>query len=207
MRAQMDAVLDTSRKVDGAPTTLASLGFDWISMDDGQVCTTAQLTTLDGERQRTENLQPNILLLGRGNHHPVSSSQILSPDFLKNFSTVMSLRRHACTHHAPCVGLIHCADFAIAYTGTCSCHRTSPNSCWTTTSIFYSFLEMRNVKGGKNATAQRGVHLTPPSQHAQSAKQAASDACSPAVQPPTRGSTLDALPLPQHRGAAGMVRD
>lgn len=39
MRSQMDAVLDTSRKVGGVPTTLASLGFDWISMDDGYVDT------------------------------------------------------------------------------------------------------------------------------------------------------------------------
>jgi hypothetical protein len=34
IRAQMTAVLDTSRSVDGKPTSLASLGFDWISMDD-----------------------------------------------------------------------------------------------------------------------------------------------------------------------------
>jgi hypothetical protein len=35
MRAQMSAVLDSSRTVNGKPTTLASLGFSWISMDDG----------------------------------------------------------------------------------------------------------------------------------------------------------------------------
>jgi hypothetical protein len=35
MRDQMAAVLDKSRKVNGVPTSLASLGFDWISMDDG----------------------------------------------------------------------------------------------------------------------------------------------------------------------------
>ncbi|CAK0910658.1 unnamed protein product [Prorocentrum cordatum] len=35
MRAQMAAVLDKSRSVDGKPTSLAELGFDWISMDDG----------------------------------------------------------------------------------------------------------------------------------------------------------------------------
>ena len=33
MQSQMAAVLDTSRKVGGVPTSLASLGFDWISMD------------------------------------------------------------------------------------------------------------------------------------------------------------------------------
>ena len=31
METQMMAVVDSSRKVDGKPTTLASLGFDWIS--------------------------------------------------------------------------------------------------------------------------------------------------------------------------------
>ena len=50
------------------------------------------------------------------------------PDFFEKTFQLSCLRRHACTHHAPCVGLIHGADFAIAYTGTCSCHRTSPNS-------------------------------------------------------------------------------
>ena len=35
MRAQMAAVTDTSRSVNGKPTSLAALGFDWVSMDDG----------------------------------------------------------------------------------------------------------------------------------------------------------------------------
>ena len=34
MRDQMAAVTDKSRLVNGKPTTLAELGFDWISMDD-----------------------------------------------------------------------------------------------------------------------------------------------------------------------------
>eukprot|EP01051_Picozoa_sp_SAG22_P017158 SAG22_NODE_2581_length_2419_cov_1.480603_1_plen_159_part_00 len=33
MESQMAAVLDKSRTVGGVPTSLASLGFDWISMD------------------------------------------------------------------------------------------------------------------------------------------------------------------------------
>lgn len=33
METQMAAVVDTSRKVNGKPTTLASLGFDWISYE------------------------------------------------------------------------------------------------------------------------------------------------------------------------------
>eukprot|EP00729_Bicosta_minor_P002093 gene2093-11945_t len=48
MRSQMDAVLDTSRKVGGVPTTLASLGFDWISMDDGwQKCNCSTRGSVD----------------------------------------------------------------------------------------------------------------------------------------------------------------
>jgi len=48
MRAQMDAVLDSSRKVNGVPTTLASLGFDWISMDDGwQKCNCSTRGSID----------------------------------------------------------------------------------------------------------------------------------------------------------------
>ena len=35
MRAQMRAVADKSRNVHGKPTSLADLGFSWISMDDG----------------------------------------------------------------------------------------------------------------------------------------------------------------------------
>ena len=35
MRTAMKAVLDKSRTVGGVPTTLASLGYDYISMDDG----------------------------------------------------------------------------------------------------------------------------------------------------------------------------
>eukprot|EP01047_Picozoa_sp_COSAG01_P058322 COSAG01_NODE_6858_length_3467_cov_3.421021_5_plen_132_part_00 len=35
MRAAMHAVLDKSRSVGGVPTTLASLGYSYISMDDG----------------------------------------------------------------------------------------------------------------------------------------------------------------------------
>ena len=35
MRTAMHAVLDTSRSVQGVSTTLASLGYDYISMDDG----------------------------------------------------------------------------------------------------------------------------------------------------------------------------
>ena len=35
MRTAMHAVLDKSRSVGGVPTTLASLGYDYISMDDG----------------------------------------------------------------------------------------------------------------------------------------------------------------------------
>ena len=35
MRATMHAVLDKSRLVAGKPTSLASLGFDYVSMDDG----------------------------------------------------------------------------------------------------------------------------------------------------------------------------
>lgn len=35
MRAQMRALLDKSRTVDGVPTSLAELGFNYVSMDDG----------------------------------------------------------------------------------------------------------------------------------------------------------------------------
>jgi|EP01047_Picozoa_sp_COSAG01_P030797 hypothetical protein len=35
MRAQMHAVVDMNRTVGGQPASLASLGFNWISMDDG----------------------------------------------------------------------------------------------------------------------------------------------------------------------------
>lgn len=48
MMAQMDAVLDKSRLVNGKPTSLAELGFDWISMDDGwQRCNCSVRQDLD----------------------------------------------------------------------------------------------------------------------------------------------------------------
>eukprot|EP00041_Stephanoeca_diplocostata_P006679 m.91082 g.91082 ORF g.91082 m.91082 type:complete len:157 (+) comp16486_c0_seq3:56-526(+) len=48
MRAQMIAVLDKSRMVNGVPTSLAELGFDYISMDDGwQQCNCSVRQDLD----------------------------------------------------------------------------------------------------------------------------------------------------------------
>jgi len=48
MRATMDAVLDKSRSVGGKPTTLASLGYDYVSMDDGwQQCNCSTRQAID----------------------------------------------------------------------------------------------------------------------------------------------------------------
>lgn len=48
MHAQMVAAVDKSRMVDGKPTSLADLGFDWISMDDGwQQCNCSVRQDLD----------------------------------------------------------------------------------------------------------------------------------------------------------------
>ena len=53
MRAQMKAVVDTSRTVNGKPTTLASLGFDWVSMDDGwQKCKCSTPGSIDSSLPR-----------------------------------------------------------------------------------------------------------------------------------------------------------
>jgi alpha-galactosidase len=56
MRAQMVAVLDKSRMVDGQPTSLASLGFDWVSMDDGwQKCNCSTSGSLDPSLPKCPN--------------------------------------------------------------------------------------------------------------------------------------------------------
>eukprot|EP00039_Didymoeca_costata_P027722 m.19038 g.19038 ORF g.19038 m.19038 type:complete len:663 (-) comp6470_c0_seq1:97-2085(-) len=56
MRGQMHAVLDTSRTVGGKPTTLASLGFDYISMDDGwQKCNCSTPGSVDPKLPQCPN--------------------------------------------------------------------------------------------------------------------------------------------------------
>ena len=48
MRAAFHAVLDKSRSVGGKPTTLASLGYDYVSMDDGwQQCNCSTRQAID----------------------------------------------------------------------------------------------------------------------------------------------------------------
>ena len=48
MRAAMVAVLDKSRSVNGTPTSLASLGYDYVSMDDGwQGCNCSTRQAID----------------------------------------------------------------------------------------------------------------------------------------------------------------
>jgi hypothetical protein len=48
MKQAMHAVLDKSRTVNGTPTALASLGFDYVSMDDGwQQCNCSTRQAID----------------------------------------------------------------------------------------------------------------------------------------------------------------
>lgn len=57
MVSQMLAVLDKSRLVDGKPTSLAELGFDWISMDDGwQQCNCSTRQDEDPDLPKCPNL-------------------------------------------------------------------------------------------------------------------------------------------------------
>lgn len=57
MRAQMVAAVDKSRTVKGKPTSLAELGFDYISMDDGwQECNCSTRQDTDPSKPKCPNL-------------------------------------------------------------------------------------------------------------------------------------------------------
>merc|ERR1719384_2608156 len=57
MVAQMVAVLDKSRLVDGKPTSLAELGFNYVSMDDGwQKCNCSTRQDVDPTLPQCPNL-------------------------------------------------------------------------------------------------------------------------------------------------------
>ena len=56
MEAQMRAVVDKSRLVDGRPTSLAELGWDLVAMDDGwQKCNCSSRGDLDGSLPKCGN--------------------------------------------------------------------------------------------------------------------------------------------------------
>ncbi|CAK9045411.1 Alpha-galactosidase (Alpha-D-galactoside galactohydrolase) (Melibiase) [Durusdinium trenchii] len=78
MIAQMDAVLDQSRSVDGKPTSLAQLGFDWISMDDGwQRCNCSVRQDLDPTLPTCDG---NLCFGGHCSWHDASGRPRVRPD-------------------------------------------------------------------------------------------------------------------------------
>lgn len=78
MQGQMEAVLDRSRLVDGKQTSLAELGFDWISMDDGwQHCNCSVRQDLDPTLPRCDG---NLCFGGHCSWHDGRGMPIVRKD-------------------------------------------------------------------------------------------------------------------------------
>jgi len=78
MRVQMVAALDKSRLVDGRPTSLAELGFDWISMDDGwQRCNCSVRQDIDPSLPQCDG---NLCFGGHCSWHDKSGMPVVRKD-------------------------------------------------------------------------------------------------------------------------------
>ncbi|CAJ1351080.1 unnamed protein product [Effrenium voratum] len=87
VKAQMDAVLDKSRLVDGKPTSLAELGFDWISMDDGwQRCNCSVRQDLDPKLPKCDG---NLCFGGHCSWHDAAGVPVVRKDRFPNMKELV----------------------------------------------------------------------------------------------------------------------
>lgn len=86
--AQMDAVLDKSRLVNGQPTSLAELGFNWISMDDGwQRCNCSVRQDLDPSLPKCDG---NLCFGGHCSWHDAQGQPVVRKDRFPDMKKLVS---------------------------------------------------------------------------------------------------------------------